>query len=529
MGKIVREKKKRVNVTMLTVVCSAVLLCSAAIILAAESLDDYMIKIKQLGNHGQYEKALVECEKAMELFPDSIQPYDQVFETILYQIPASYRIVKKKLNKFMPPMETMEFIPPAELQPEFDKLRGKINKIKAKMSEMAKNDPRSALAHYVLAQCLLAEVNLDYNFQMAEKNYKGEWSTPLVKDQEKINQALAELERSAAVDPAKAVYAYAAMGSGKIQKVKEISMMRQINQAYQSKKGNNPYAAVELDDDQKKLLSEGKELLQQAVSLDDKLAEVHFWLSEVYSLENDIENQRLHLEKAVASDPYNSMYRYWLGNYYSNLTNRYLLNPVYEGAVRPNKIAAVKKEMMEKDSVTQEDINKWLWNAIYAYETTAKLTSNECKYFKTSDVEKMIDMLLRTSVMEETISGDYERVIAVISKELRANPDSPGLYSSLGYYYVALWNKDSNNDHLNKAIEYYNKSVELAPEQFRTHMDLVTLYFIKYQLGEKDALTKAKEEYRWVQENDDSKEGYWKEALDADLILAGFKVKLLQQ
>ena len=513
-----RSFMRKINLSLFLTVSLAALVIAVEPLSADERTEDYLTRAQKLANHGKYVEAAAECEKAIELFPDSIKAYNRLLGYIGFQVPLGYRMVKKKLYPTIPPMETMEFVSPAELKPKYDKIRTKINEVKEKMTVRLKKEPRSALLHYVLGLCISSEDNLDMQFNMAEQQYKKNYSAVFKKDEKKETQAMAEWEKAIECDP-KFAYAYAALAGVYVFEAEKIHLQRRMRRAAKARKMMDVYARVELGDDLRKMLNGGKEKLQKAVSLDEEYADAHFTLSRVYGLENNLEKQRTHLEKAIVYEPYNALYRFYLGNYYSGLVNQYLHTPFLESRGRARKMAALKKELMARDGVTQEDINRWFWNGIYANETAVKLSSQNSKYFKPKEVEKGTNMMLQMFVIGETLSGDYERIIAVLSKQLRSHPESPSLYSCLGYYYASLYGKDENKENLGQALKCYKKVVELAPDRFRTHIDLVFLYLLKFGEGDENALNKAREEYRWVYENDDTKDGYWRKNLSGMLTL----------
>ena len=179
--------KKKV---LAAIICIVILTGFAFTISSAESLEDYLIRAQKLGNHGQFDEAVAESEKAIEHFPDSVTAYEKLIGFLIYQVPINYRSVKKKMFPGGPLMDSMEFMSPEELKPEYDKIYAKNNEIKEKITARLQNEPESAFLHYILGLCFSNEANVGLQFKQAENMYNKNYTDVPKKDEDKIARAM---------------------------------------------------------------------------------------------------------------------------------------------------------------------------------------------------------------------------------------------------------------------------------------------------------------------------------------------------
>jgi superkiller protein 3 len=75
--------------------------------------------------------------------------------------------------------------------------------------------------------------------------------------------------------------------------------------------------------------------------------------------------------------------------------------------------------------------------------------------------------------------GDYDKAIEYYNKAIELNPDYAVAYYNLGNVYNNKGDYGKAIEYYNKAIEYYNKAIELNPDSVDAYNNLGIAYNIK--------------------------------------------------
>jgi tetratricopeptide (TPR) repeat protein len=194
------------------------------------------------------------------------------------------------------------------------------------------------------------------------------------------------------------------------------------------------------------------------LEINPKSAAVLYELANIHTIKGDVTSAKALLEKAIQINPENKWYKL-------------LLAQIYQG----------NKQYIEASKIYSELIKSDPDNIDYYYLNALLLTSGE-KYDEAIKAYKQIEEKMgfneQVSLARQQLyrtSGKNKEAYAEIERLIKFNPSVPEYYGVM----ADMYKEDGNKE---KALEYYNKVLEIDPTNGFVQFSLVTFYIQNKEL-----------------------------------------------
>jgi len=254
--------------------------------------------------------------------------------------------------------------------------------------------------------------------------------------------------------------------------------------------------------------TKAKTMLQEIIAKNDKNADAHYALSNVYARLNNTDDAVEEIEKAIELNKNNAEYHYTLGRLYLiQLRSASIFRmPSLSSSVKEELLTTIKLDSKHKlaiitlgnyyyqaPSIAGGDVNKAIEQANNLLKIDEKeghrllcqIYTNQSNYPKAIEeantlikTDEYIGRLMLIQIYKK--QGDnskIEKEYITIESKFGENPDHFAFYNDYGYFLL-------NQKRVDEAINKFKKQVKLAPNSANAHDSLGEAYYTKGMIKE---------------------------------------------